>query len=56
MIVNYSFTIESLMFIKRFGRRPSSMVTQLILCPLHVVVVVVVVAVNEINMLKRRFH
>ena len=43
MIVDYSFTIEPLMFIRRFGHRPSSMITQLILCPLHVDVVVVVV-------------
>ena len=43
MIVDYSVTIEPLMFIKRFGHRPSSMITQLILCQLHVDVVVVVV-------------
>ena len=33
MIVNYSFTIEPLMFIKCFGHRPSSMITQLICHP-----------------------
>ena len=41
--VRYEFDVLSLLniLIKRFGHRPSSVIKQIILCPLHVVVVVI---------------